>query len=324
MEANFNLSLSMLLIGDYKNAWRRYESRRKFPSYNVDVYKGSSWEGDLDIAGKTILLYAEQGLGDSIQFSRYAGMVKCLGGKVIMHVPQSLVGIMKSIRGVDAAIPLDIIPPNYDVHCSLMSLPMIFRTTLDSIPLAEGYMKADVSNKRKWHKKISNIPGPKIGICWQGSDHPMVANSWSNVNSRRNVPLELLANVFHDVEVTFFSLQKVKSSEKKLEENFEKYWPRRNFIDFTHEINDFSDLAGLVENLDLVISVDTSVAHLAGAVGTSTWLLNRFDSCWRWLLVRSDSPWYKSIKLYRQQEDLDWEKVLLVMKQDLHKYILYN
>lgn len=320
IDANFNLSLLLLLSGDYKNGWLKYEWRLLLSNFQNHCSIGERWNGDSSLKNKSILLTAEQGLGDTIQFSRYASLVKSLGAQVYLHVPDPLVEIMKTINGVDDVIPISKKPDFCDFHCPLMSLPMIFGTDLNSIPMSEGYINIKSHEKNSIQNTIITKK-LKVGIAWSGSKHPSVVNNWSNINERRNIPVQLIYEAFNGMEVTFYSLQKDGNLELKqlINKSINKAWCKESIVFLSDEVKNFYDMGILIESLDLVISVDTSIAHLSGAMGKKTWLLNRFDSCWRWLLKRTDSPWYKSVYIYRQDDDLDWLKILMTVKKDLQR-----
>jgi hypothetical protein len=200
-----------------------------------------------------------------------------------------------------------------------MSLPLAFRTTLSNVPGRVPYLRAGADKAEYWRRRLAEQRGeqraPRVGLVWSGGFRPNQREVWA-VNRRRNIPLSKLANLkLPDVE--YFSLQKGSSAEAELAECIANGWDGPAVTDFSSELHDFSDTAALVEQLDLVISVDTSTAHLAGALGKPVWLLNRFDTCWRWLEDRTDSPWYPTLRLYRQQAPGDWEGVVRRVRQDL-------
>jgi hypothetical protein len=198
-----------------------------------------------------------------------------------------------------------------------MSLPFAFKTTLGTIPADIPYIKAEPSKAAFWQLKLGVHSKPRVGLVWSGGFRPNQPDVWA-INERRNIPLELMSQI-NLPEIDFYSLQKGEPAESELLRRKQEVWPETNLFNFANELRDFSDTAALIENLDLVISVDTSTAHLAAAMGKPTWILNRYDSCWRWLLDRDDSPWYPTVKLYRQQRLGDWESVLERVNTDLSK-----
>ena len=317
-EALWNKANALLLMGNYTEGWKFFEYRwnREINKCGKTEYVKPLWLGDQDITDCIVLLHAEQGLGDTIQFCRYAKRVKEECKKVILSVPHELLELLGNLEGVDQIIAQGDSLPDYDFHCPLMSLPYAFKTTIESIPDKRKYIKADPSKIFYWAQKIKKYEGLKVGVVWSGGyrpDHPEV---WE-VNKRRNVPLQLLASFLSGVNCYYFSLQKGEPAESEIIGYEDKYWEKGNFINFSKELKNFSDTAALIENLDLVISVDTSTAHLSAAIGKPTWIINRFDTCWRWLLNRNDSPWYESVRLYRQGKDQIWQPTLKSIADDL-------
>jgi len=316
-EAYWNNSLCLLQLGHFEQGWRQYEWRWKTSVRQSSIRNFSKplWLGKDSLAGKTILLYSEQGLGDTIQFCRYAKLVADSGARVILEVPKpltSLLGNLSSMAQIaEEGNPL----PQFDYQCPLMSLPLVFNTTLSNIPTNIPYLKANVEKSRFWKGKLGEKDKLRVGLVWSGGFRPNQPDVWA-VNRRRNIPLEKLA-VLKDPDIEFYSLQKGEPAESELGNLMSRHWDGPHIFEFTRLLNDFSDTAALVDNLDLVISVDTSTAHLAGALGKPVWILNRFDTDWRWLLNRSDSPWYPTARLYRQEKAGDWDDVVQRVKTDL-------
>jgi len=317
-EAYLNKSLLLLLLQDFEKGWELYEWRWKKLELTSSYRNFSQplWLGDDSLAKKTILLHAEQGLGDTLQFCRYSSLVKKLGARVLLEVPKSLKELLKDLEGVDELIEAGKQLPTFDYHCPLLSLPLAFKTKLDTIPFSKAYLKADQNKIKYWQKRIGNLDGLKVGLVWNGGFRPDQPELWT-LNARRNIPLNTLTQTFRFINVNFFSLQKGDPAESEIRGHEIEYWPSGNFFNFADDLVDFSDTAALISNMDLVIAVDTSTAHLAAALGKSTWILNRFDTCWRWLRDRNDSPWYESVKLYRQGEDRHWAPVLELVARDL-------
>jgi hypothetical protein len=205
--------------------------------------------------------------------------------------------------------------PEFDYHCPLMSLPLAFNSSLSTVPARVPYLRASAEKTLYWTKKLGPRRKPRIGLVWSGGARPNQPHLW-HVNRRRNIPLATLA-VLVRPDMEFYSLQKGELAEAQLREFAVKNPEGAQLVDLTGELRDFSDSAALVANLDLVISVDTAMAHLAAALGKPVWILNRFDACWRWLVDRGDSPWYPTAKLYRQHRPGDWEGVLRQVAADL-------
>jgi len=319
-QAHWNKSLALLLIGDFEQGWKLFEWRWRQGKLKLraETFSEPLWLGNVNIQNKTIFLYAEQGLGDTIQFCRYAKLIKDLGAIVCLEVPKPCYSLLRNLGFVDFLIEQGKNRPAFDYHCPLMSLPLAFGTKLSSIPMSAAYLIADEKKVDYWAEKISgNTTGRlKVGVVWSGGFRPNQPELWG-VHERRNIPLDVFARAFSMINADFFSLQKGDPAESAIRGRELEYWPQGNFYNYSNELYDFSDTAALIKNLDVIISVDTSTAHLSAALGKPTWILNRFDTCWRWLLDRNDSPWYQSVKLYRQGEDRDWEKVLRVVASDL-------
>jgi hypothetical protein len=201
-----------------------------------------------------------------------------------------------------------------------MSLPLAFKTTLETIPNVTPYIYSNKGKEKNWCERLSKISGPRVGLVWNGGFRANQPELWE-VNNRRNIPFELMSQI-NTPHIQFFSLQKGMEAEQILSNIKDQYWPEhaQNFHNFTRELLDFSDTAALIANLDLVISVDTSTAHLAGAMNKPVWILNRHDNCWRWLESGEQSPWYPSAKLYRKKYAEGWEDTIQKVRQDLHKY----
>lgn len=323
-EAHLNRSFARLLGGDYKNGWVDYEWRRKVAQRGYCVhseredrdFRNPLWLGDESLTGRTILLHSEQGLGDTIQFCRYVKMVSDSGAEVILEVDNALARLLASMDGVAQLVVRGKSLPPFDYHCPLMSLPLVFKTTLSTVPAQIPYLHASSEAVVYWKKMLGDASALKIGLVWSGGLSPGHPELWS-VNRRRNIPLATLARLNIPCNLEFYSLQKGQLAEAELSEAISNQWEGPKIQDFTSLLHDFADTAALIANLDLVISVDTSVAHLAGALGKPVWILNRFDTCWRWLLHRADSPWYPTAKLYRQPTAGDWDSVVHRVAADL-------
>ncbi|NKJ47046.1 sulfotransferase [Burkholderia sp. SG-MS1] len=315
VETRWNQSLCLLRMGQFEAGWRQYESR-----WERTRIKGAGrgfaqplWLGDFPLDGKTILLHAEQGLGDTLQFCRYAALVSKLGAKVVLEVPSSLKRLMTTLDGVDQLVEAGQPLPRFDCHCPLLSLPLAFRTDAASIPASTPYLFADTEAARAWRERIEAQAGRrlKVGLVWAGENRSHVAEL-RRIDERRSIALERFAPILEAPDVCFFSLQKGAAASQLPDSALSG-----RVVDYTEDLHDFADTAALVANLDLVISVDTSTAHLAGALGKPVWILNRFDTCWRWLLARSDTPWYPGARLFRQPALGDWDSVMRATREAL-------
>jgi tetratricopeptide (TPR) repeat protein len=316
-EARLNRSMTLLALGDYANGWSEYEWRWRTELLSGErrLFTQPLWLGKQSLSGKTILLHGEQGFGDMLQFCRYSTLLEQLGASVILEVPGPLKSLLAGADGVARCVgPTDALP-EFDYHCPLMSLPLAFDTTLSTVPAQVPYLRGNAVKTRIWMEKLGPRRKPRIGLVWSGGARPNQPHLW-HVNRRRNIPLATLAGLLRP-DMEFYSLQKGELAEAELREFAVNNSGGPQIIALSDELRDFSDSAALVANLDLVISVDTAMAHLAAALGKPVWILNRFDACWRWLVDRSDSPWYPTAKLYRQQRPGDWEGVLRQVAADL-------
>ena len=304
--SHWNKSLLLLLLGEFHKGWNEFEWRWRwsdFPSPKRN-FTQPLWVGKGSLAGKTILLHSEQGLGDAIQFSRYATMVSALGARVILEAGKPLLSLFSTLSGVSQWVERGSPLPSFDFHCPLLSLPLAFKTHRDSIPSSVPYLFSDPEKVSRWQSRLGAKYKPRVGIVWSGSP--------THKNDRnRSILLSQLIKHLPD-DCLYVSLQKeVRDTDKDV------LGYRNDILHYGSELNDFSDTAALCELMDIVISVDTSVAHLAGALGKEVWILLPYVPDWRWLLDRNDSPWYPTAKLYRQEVIGDWDGVLEKVKSDL-------
>ncbi len=310
--AHWHQALCLLETGQLEEGWRAYEWRwqRASLKYGRRVFSQPLWLGDAPLEGKTILLHAEQGLGDTLQFCRYASRVASLGAIVILEVPAPLLRICANLAGVSVLVEEGQPLPDFDFHCPLLSLPLALDTTLDTIPRDVPYLLANPQRSAVWRERISALAGERlrVGLVWAGGHRPHVPELRKN-DARRSMSLDTLRDVLSVDGVQFFSLQ-IGPASQQIDAFSAETGIGDRLVDLTASIGDFADTADVVDNLDLVISVDTSTAHLAGAMGKPVWILNRFDTCWRWLLERDDSPWYPSARLFRQPTLGDWRSVI--------------
>lgn len=312
---HLNLSMAILTTGELELGFAEYEWRHSVYKWvDPDREKIPQWDGLEPLFNKTILIRSEQGMGDTIQFSRYVTIVASLAKEVIFEVPEPLVKILSSLDGGARIVPFGTAGLSADMQCPLMTLPHFFGTSLTSIPARGYYLKASEDKIKFWKNRVSLSKKLNVGIVWSGGFRPDMPELWA-ANGRRNLPLEVMANLISP-DICFHSLQKGQPAEADLELYLQKN-PDINLINHAADLHDFSDTAALIHNLDLVISVDTSTAHLAAALGKPTWILNRFDTCWRWLLQRTDSPWYPSVRIYRQDQSGDWNGIISTIQRDL-------
>jgi Tfp pilus assembly protein PilF len=313
---------ALLMAGDFERGWTEYEWRRRDENGPVCKDKRNFsqplWLGQQSIHGKTILLHSEQGLGDTLQFCRYVRLVADLGARVILEVPAALESLLAELEGLSQIVARGSALPDFDCQCSLMSLPFALKTTLATVPARTPYLRSSAHRLHKWQSLLGKRTALRVGLAWSGGFRPHQPELWG-VNSRRNIPLAKLAPLKDAGEFEFYSLQKGQPAEAELAELIAQHWDGPHVHDHTGELHDFADTAALIEQLDLVISVDTSIAHLSAALGKPVWLLNRFDTCWRWMTDRTDSPWYPTMKLYRQETPGDWDGVVQRVKTDLMK-----
>jgi Flp pilus assembly protein TadD len=314
--AHWNASQSRLALGDFAQGWKDFEWRWQIEpqiGWRRD-FAQPLWLGEPPLGGRTILLHAEQGLGDTIQFCRYATRLGT-DTRVVLEVPGTLKRLMHSLGGNIRVVCRDDPLPAFDLHCPLMSLPLATGTCLETIPAAVPYLSADPAATAAWRTKLSALEGLRIGLVWAGNPIPMDRNAQA-IDRRRSMNLSRFAPLASVPGLAFISLQVGAAAA-------ETHYPPPGMTlhDWTSGLGDFADTAALIEALDLVISVDTSVAHLAGALAKPVWILNRFDSCWRWLLDRTDSPWYPTARLFRQPEPGDWDSVIQQVVAALHDVV---
>jgi tetratricopeptide (TPR) repeat protein len=315
-----NRAMARLVAGDFAGGWADFEWRWKLSPDGLGrrlqtLGPEKLWLGEAALAGKTILLHGEQGLGDTLQFCRYASLLTEHGANVVIEAPPPLVDLLGSLQGAARVLATGDSLPHYDWHCPLLSLPLACRTTLATIPSAIPYLRAPADRVSAWGLRLGPRRRRRVGLVWSGGFRPDQPEVWS-VNARRNIPLRLLAPL-RGLDIDFFSLQKGQPAETELQRCLAEGWDGPVLIDHTSELRSFADTAALIEHLDLVISVDTSTVHLAGALGKPVWMLNRFDTCWRWLSERTDSPWYPTLRIYRQPAEGAWEDVVTPVRAAL-------
>ena len=347
--AGMNEGLARLAIGDFAGGWPRYEARYGTTLHPTRRgFAQPQWRGETLPPGRTILLHVDQGYGDTIQFCRYARRL-VRQARVVMELPVALRRLLATLsEDIDIVAEGDPLPP-FDLHCPFVSLPLAFGTTLETIPGEVPYLRADPALVAAWRPRVQALPGLKVGLVWAG-DAGLAVPEAAARDRRRSIPLGRFAPLARIPGVSLISLQKGRAVTPTTEPDASSSWLRKQpsstqqqatghpldtcfrrydgsgagpaavgvaqpplglaLHDWTAELNDFADTAALVATLDLVITVDTAVAHLAGALGKPVWILNRFDACWRWLRDRTDSPWYPSARLFRQPVLGDWDSVI--------------
>jgi len=295
-------------MGDFEQGWAEYEWRFKCKESSIPAFRQPVWEGT-PLDGRAILLYADHGLGDTLQFIRYAPLVRERGGRVILACQQSLARLGMSCPGIEQVIVEGTLLPEFEVYAPLMSLPRILGTTLDSVPAEVPYLTADESLVGQWSRELDPAGGFKIGIAWQG-------NPRYRRDRERSFRLAQLEPVARLADVRLFSLQKGVGTEQlgEVESRFAA-------TDLGGRLADFMETAAVMRNLDLVITPDTSLAHLAGALGVPVWVALSFSPDWRWLADRLDSPWYPTMRLFRQRTRSDWNDVFERMASELEARI---
>jgi tetratricopeptide (TPR) repeat protein len=306
-ETKLNVAALHMLTGNFEAGWPGREARWKRADREpYPPFTQPKWLGEEDIEGKTILIYPEEGLGDAIQFVRYIPMLAARGARVILVSPDPLYPLFSGLPHLSQCFPRSARSlPDFDMHCPTSSLPLAFETRLETIPAARSYLPPPAqSSVQAWEDRLGRHDKLRVGLVWSGN--PKHKND-HNRSARLQTLLSLL-----DVDATFVSLQKEPRPEDQavLRE-------RTDIVDPTAHLTDFSETAALVSCLDLVITVDTSVAHLAGALGRPTWILLAYTPDWRWLLDRDDSPWYPSVKLFRQTETRDYADVVDRVREQL-------
>ncbi|MGD0225747.1 MAG: tetratricopeptide repeat protein [Terriglobia bacterium] len=304
-EATANLGLIHLLQGDLKAGWAEFESRSEVGIGDDRRLVQRRWKGE-PLAGQRILLYAEQGFGDTLQFLRYVPLVAARGGQVVLEIQPQLHRLLSGTDGASHVISRGETLPPFTWQCSLLSLPLAFGTELQTIPARAPYVYPDPAQMEAWRQRLQGDTR-RIGLAWSG-------NPTHHRDRLRSIPLELFAPLLNVPGTTFYSLQLGPGSEQ-----VKQLPPEARLIDLGAELKDFADTAAIVASLDLVISVDTSVVHLAGAMGKPVWVLLNKGCDWRWFLQREDSPWYPTARLFRQTTAGGWQEVVSRVERELRR-----
>ena len=306
-DAHQNLGMTLLLAGDLQRGWVEYEWRRKCRDFSIPRFKEPQWDG-APLKGRTILLHAEQGLGDTLQFIRYAPLVKALGGRTIVACQPALLRLLARAPGIDELVAIGSLP-RFDVYAPLPSLPGLLKSTLETIPCRIPTLASDPVLDERWRVEFSSNPAFKIGIAWQG-------NRRHRADRFRSVPLTHFAPLAQQKGVQLFSLQKGDGSDQ-LSRLAGEFAVSDLASRLDEETGPFMDTASVMKSLDLIITSDTSIAHLAGSLGVPVWVALPLVPDWRWLLKREDSPWYPTMRLFRQTERGNWKELFGRMAKEL-------
>jgi Flp pilus assembly protein TadD len=311
VEAQLNLGIAEIATGDFTPGWRHYEAR--WLSEELPIvprhFQQKLWDGK-EGKGEKLFLHAEQGLGDSLQFSRFIPLIRERGWHIHLEIQSPLYRLFQQFEGIKLyhqGEPL----PDFSYHCPLLSIPYCLSLSVETIPL-KPYLFANREDSKKWLAKIkahSPRKGPRIGLVWAGNHHASLPRLAARYR-RRSLAPDLLEPLFDFKEGQFFSLQKNGPA-------YPSSWP---LIDLTSQVNDFYDMASFIDNLDLIITIDTAMAHLAGAMGKKVWLMDRFDTCWRWWQAKEKKIWYPHTDIFRQERAGDWHNVIVDLSNRLQKH----
>ena len=303
-QTRWNYGISLLTLGDFENGWPLFEWRRRCAESGKLLNPPQPFWNGQPLNGQRILIHSEQGFGDAIHFMRYIPLIAERGGRVIVGCDPLQHGLLASVQGVERFAVIGEPMTNFDVHCPLLSLPLIFKTTQATIPAQVPYIQADAELAAKWKQRLPG-DGFKVGVVWGGAPTHR-RDRWRSIELKQLVDLAAIKGIH------WISLQKGPGAIQAKTPP-----PGMTIIDWTDELDDFADTAALMANLDLVITVDTAAAHLAGAMGKPTWVLLAFVPDWRWMLGRDDSPWYPTMRLFRQTSIGDWQAPIARLGQAL-------
>ena len=307
-DVHFSEALALLALGDYRRGFEKYEARWRRSGMSAQQSRGRPlWLGEYPLARKTVLLHAEQGFGDTIQFARYVPLLAATGAKVVLEVQSELTALMARLDGGAQIIGRGEAPPPFDVHCPLGSLPLALRTEPDTVPAEIPYLSADEASLTKWSTRIGALARPRVAIAWSGN-----SNHFNDRN--RSIPLARLTSLF-SASARFVSIQRDVRSQ-----DAEKLGSESRVTHVGGELVNFTDTAAAIALADLVISADTAVAHLAGAMGRPLWVLIPFQPDWRWTLDGETSPWYPTARLFRQASLGDWDGVVARVAAELGRF----
>lgn len=309
--ARKNRGMAWLRMGDYQRGWREYEWRWKCSDSPPREFSQPQWDG-APLAGRTLLVHGEQGLGDTLQFVRFLPQVQARGGRIVLECQPPLAKLLAASRGMDEIVVRGERLPEFDVHCPLMSLPTALGTTLDNLPREVPYVFVDPQRRQQWQARLATIAGLKVGINWQG-------NPQFKADRYRSMPLAQFEPLARLEGVRLISLQRGAGVEqlRQIADRFEVL--ELPAADDNAEA--FVDTAAIMQNLDLVVTSDTSVAHLAGALGVPTWVIVPFSPDWRWMIGRDDSHWYPTVRLFRPQRIAGWDEVFSTIAAELTQLV---
>jgi hypothetical protein len=306
--ARTNRAQTNLLLGEFEHGWREYEWRWRDGTHSHGFPEATLWTGSQPINGKTVLVHHEQGFGDTLQFVRFVDRLSAAGARVVLRVPDALMPILRDYPGATSVIGETAPVPPFDYHIPTLSLPFALKLRASDLSVGSPYLRADAAIVAQWDDLFAHSTArPRVGVVWSGSRE--------HVNDRnRSMPLRLLAPLF-DAAGHFVSLQKDVRDDDRL--CLGGLTQRTTLQEVSGRLSTFADTAALIEHLDLVISVDTAVAHLAGALGKPVWIALPFTPDWRWQLNRRDSPWYPGVRLFRQTTRGDWTDVVTALRREL-------
>ncbi len=307
-DAHHSYALALLALGRFAEGWSEYEWRFKQAGKQGTLLPKPRW-GGAPLAGRTILLRSEQGHGDLLQFIRYAPLIKQRGATVVVECATAIAGLVATCAGVDRVVAASQPLPSFDVYEPLLRLPGIFGTSLETIPAQVPYLWPAPESCNRWKTELEREPGLKIGIAWQG-------NPAHRTDRHRSIPLAHFAAIANISGIRLYSLQSGAGREQM--SDVSAGWP---LIDLGDQLGDFHNTAAIVRNLDLVITCDSAPAHLAGALGVPAWVALAFAADWRWMLTRADSPWYPSMRLFRQSRPGDWQSVFQTIHNELAEFL---
>jgi len=316
-DGHLNLAFALLDGGLMEEGWEEFEWRWKSTQLPPRGLGVPQWNGE-ELTGKSLLVYGEQGMGDALQFMRYAPIIKKkYGGKVYIEVRQPIARIARTMEGIDGVVVFGETVPEVDYGLPMMSAPRILKTTLDNVPAEIPYVHADKHRQAMFEKEYAKLPfqGLRVGVCWAG--HNRTGNPGASaIDRRRSTTLASFAPLAAVPGISWVSLQKGEP-----ESQVQRPPPGMTILHCMDDCDDFYDTAALMATLDLVITVDTSIVHLAGAMGKPVWMLSRFDGCWRWLGARRTSPWYPSLIQFRQPSPGDWGSVMNAVTTELIDFV---
>ena len=298
-DAHWNMSHLYLREGDFARGWEAYEWRlRRTKKLTRDVQR-PRWDGRSDLKDRTILIQTEQGYGDTFQFIRYAALVKDRGATVLVECQPGSERLLAGVRGIDGIVSRADAPPHCDLYIELMSLPHLFATSVETVPREVPYIFAPADVAESWQARTRDVAGLKVGAVWRG-------NLENASHEKRSIPADIFTDVLSAANTGWFSLQRDAHADE-----IAALAARGHIEDCGPLLNDWAETAGLISAMDLVITVDTGVAHLAGAMGKPAWVLLPHAAEWRWLELRADSPWYPSARLFRQSRAGDWHALMI-------------